>query len=97
MKRKRDRIEIPCLYTEAPECCPYRYRSPDACELGTRHHLFWRRKDYRTELERAFRELPQNSVYCCRGIHDQLELVNRTPDKPSKERMQEAVDRTRQN
>ena len=86
MKRKRDRIEIPCLYSEAPECCPYRYRSPDACELGTRHHLFWRRKDYRTELERAFRELPQNSVY-------QLELVNRTPDKPSKERMQEAVDR----
>lgn len=46
------------------------------------HHKWWPARDYRTALERAFREHPANKVLLCRCLHD-LEHLKRPPQKPS--------------
>lgn len=55
------------------------------------HHTKYPRRDYRTPLEREFRELPENKVRMCRAEHDELHASEFPPPKPSREVMLGAV------
>lgn len=59
------------------------------CEVGNayhqnRHHLYWPKCNYRTDLESEFREHPDNSEYLCRLKHDLLHARTPPPTKPTR-------------
>lgn len=55
-----------------------------------RHHLFWPKREYRQPIERAFRELPCNTVRMCRKQHTELHLEP-PPQKPRIRAMKAAI------
>lgn len=73
-------MKTPC--NENRESCPYQY---SGCFEDT-HHLMWPKRDYKTPVERRYRELPENKVQLCRDLHD-LEHYQEPPEKPSREEM----------
>lgn len=54
--------------------------------------MYWPASEYRTELERKFRECILNKVVTCRMIHDERHLVEEPPEKPSREEMREVIE-----
>lgn len=56
---------------------------------GTRHHLWWPRSDYKTRLERSFRNHPLNSSNIEESIHNELHKSSKPPQKPSTEFMRQ--------
>lgn len=57
----------------------------------TRHHLWWPRRAYRTELELEFRNLECNIVLLPDYLHQTLHKHQTPPEKPSVEFMEEMV------
>lgn len=51
------------------------------------HHLYWPARDYKTEIENEFRELPENKVQLCMYDHDMLHVQQEPPQKPTLETM----------
>lgn len=51
------------------------------------HHLYWPKSEYRSELERNFRNLGSNTMRICRATHDDIHATERPPVKPSRETM----------
>lgn len=68
--------------------CPY-YEA--GCYADT-HHIAWPRPAYTTSIERIYRDLDENKIQLCRFEHD-LEHQMPPPHKPSREHMQQAIDR----
>jgi hypothetical protein len=52
-----------------------------------KHHLYWPRTRYKTQLERKFRNHPNNIVLMPHTLHQVLHLRNKPPKKPSPEAM----------
>lgn len=69
-----------CPEPERPGCpySPYCY--------SDQHHLYFPARDYRTPLEKRFRELPDNKEQLCRFLHD-LAHFEEAPEKPTREEM----------
>lgn len=66
--------------------CPYEPPYSDS------HHLAWPATEYRTPIEKKYRNLEVNIVRgICRCLHN-LEHLKQPPDKPSIEYMKEAID-----
>lgn len=61
-----------------PDCF---YADTALCGLS-RHHRFWPRDDYRTKLERAFRNHPGNIDLLPNCQHRELHLTTKPPEKP---------------
>lgn len=59
----------------------------------TRHHLFWPRTDYKTALERKFREHPLTSVELPEETHRLVHMYQDPPRKPSREFMEQFLRR----
>lgn len=74
-----------CL-NENPDC-PFYY---EGCYTDT-HHLFYPRRDYRTRVEKEFRELPENKEQLCRAVHNERHAMEGPPQKPSREEMLGAI------
>lgn len=55
------------------------------------HHEFYPRHDYRTQIEKAFRELPENKQRMCRQQHNDIHATGDIPEKPSIEEMRLAI------
>lgn len=53
---------------------------------GDIHHKWFPRKDYRTSLEKQFRQDSRNKVLSCRRLHDE-EHAGNPPPKPDREFM----------
>lgn len=70
---------------QAIESCPYAETKP-GCYSDT-HHLYYPRANYRTQLEKQFRELAVNKEQLCRYEHDQVHAENEPPLKPTREQM----------
>lgn len=68
----------PCINPERPGCL---YRR----SIG--HHLYWPKRAYETDLEKAFRNLPENIVQMCRCAEQMIHDTMRPPKKPSVEEM----------
>lgn len=81
----------PCPF-ESPDC-KY-FDSPTGCFSDT-HHLQYPRADYRSKLEKQFRELPENKVDICRDMHDECHAFEDLPLKPSLEVMRHTVNESR--
>lgn len=69
--------------------CPYR-----TCYSDT-HHLFYPRSEYRTKLEKDFRNLDENKVVICRFEHDQIHASLEVPEKPTREVMVQIIQSAR--
>lgn len=80
--------KIPC--PEDKTDCKYK-DLPIGCHQS-RHHLMWPRSDYRKEIDREYRNLPENKVYICRMLHDLIHL-ELPPEKPAREDMLQALGR----
>ena len=68
-----------CRYAGTPECMP------------TRHHLYFPACAYKGIVERAFRALPENSIYLERCDHDAVHREQDPPPKPSLEYMKQVI------
>lgn len=55
------------------------------------HHLYYPACDYKTRLEKEFRDLEVNKIAICRAIHDEIHAEDTPPDKPSHQFMCEEV------
>ncbi len=69
------------------EGCPY-YTS--GCRQNT-HHLYYPRHDYKTKVERIFRDLPENKVQLCMDEHDEIHATELPPVKPPRDEMLLAI------
>ena len=58
------------------------------------HHVYFPRRDYKTKIEKQFRNLPENLVEMCRLEHDNLHATQTPPEKPSRDEMLVAISRT---
>lgn len=76
---------------ESPSC---KYFDGVGC-FTDRHHVFYPRTDYRSPVEKSFRNLPENVVDLPRCEHDELHATEEPPLKPSLEVMREAVNASR--
>lgn len=70
--------------------CPREECPRQFCFKDT-HHIFWPKEHYKTELERQFRNLPENQIKICRWLHDTIHQGN-FPPKPSEIDMWNAVE-----
>lgn len=58
----------------------------------TVHHLYWPKRDYRSDLERRFRALPWHKVEMPVEAHELLHRLAAPPRKPSLEEMLAVVE-----
>ena len=74
------------------ECTP---EQKEACTLRrcftNQDHYYWPASDYKTPVERAFRNLPENIEEKCRNEHNERHATEEPPEKPSIQYMAEAV------
>ena len=57
------------------------------------HHEAYPRREYRTRLEKAFRESPAVKVLICRALHNEIHATEQPPEKPSAGEMREIIRR----
>lgn len=55
------------------------------------HHENWPRNDYKTEIEREFRELDSEKILICRALHNAIHARKRKSDKPTRNEMLDAI------
>ena len=67
--------------------CPI--HGDDGCPSHNTHHLFWPRRNYKTTLEKTFRQL--HTVKMCIEAHKLLHRTTQPPHKPSVEAMRVAI------
>jgi|GEM_PF-5309081 len=58
-----------------------------ACAGADTHHLAFEANQYRTSVERRWRELPQNKVRLARCVHEAIHYSGYYPEKPSRDVM----------
>lgn len=75
--------------------CKY-FNSSTGCFQDT-HHLMYPRADYRSRVEKEFRDLPENKVDICRQMHDECHAFDEIPVKPSMDVMRHAINESRVN
>jgi hypothetical protein len=70
----------PCLNEGYPDCSLVeKGRKPRSNE----HHIYFPAYWYATELETAYRDLPQHKIQMCICAHDELHRKIQPPEKPS--------------
>lgn len=75
-----------CLSTSD---CKYQ-NSKHGCRQNI-HHIYWPAADYKTDIEKEFRELPENKVALCMQEHDEIHRTELPPEKPDRETMLLAI------
>ena len=61
------------------------------CDPTNRHHLYWPSGEYKSGVEKRFRQLGENIVEMCRDEHVDLHATTQPPDKPSRNEMLEVL------
>lgn len=51
------------------------------------HHDYFPRREYKTKIEKDFRNLDENKKLMCRMAHNAFHAMGIIPDKPSREEM----------
>lgn len=70
---------------EQREACPLR-----KCFTDT-HHLAYPASDYKTAVEKKWRELPANKVELCRFLHNSIHASGYFPPKPDRDEMMSEI------
>lgn len=86
------------------EACPYWSVRPRGPLRGTvdngcfadEDHYYWPARNYRTEVEAQFRELPENREMKCRDEHDERHRNEFPPPKPDLLTMLQALNRSQE-
>jgi len=71
------------------DTCPVHGDEP--CTARNRHHLYWPRRSYKSQLEKEFRRL--YIVWMCVDAHRVLHATTLPPKKPSAREMRQAIER----
>jgi hypothetical protein len=61
------------------------------CRGSDTHHLQYEAREYRTPLEKDWRELDCNKVQLPRCVHNAIHASGYKPDKPSRQEMVEEI------
>ena len=77
---------LPC---SNPEDCPL--AETDRGCFEDIHHLAYPRYDYKTSVEKRYRDLPENKLRMCRNLHNIEHEVFEAPTKPDREIMLLAI------
>lgn len=77
---------IPC---ENEGACPV-FEKEGRCRTDI-HHTIFPRRNYKTKIEKKFRELDVNKVRICRLAHNALHATGIMPPKPTRDEMCEAI------
>lgn len=77
---------IPCS-----EDTPCKLRDIGGC-FEDIHHEAHPRSEYRTALEKRFREHVMNKVLMCRAIHNDIHANNLVPVKPNPQEMRKLIE-----
>lgn len=70
-----------------PEC---KYADIGGC-FSDVHHLYYPAGQYKTKVEKEFRELPTHKTQICRQSHDERHATETPPTKPSRDEMLRAI------
>ena len=54
-------------------------------------HIYWPADDYRTPIEKEFRQLEENKRRICRVLHELRHATEAPPEKPSRDEMLLAI------
>lgn len=73
--------------------CPF-FNSDRGCEQD-KHHLWYPKREYKTGLEKRFRNLSCNVINMCMYQHQQLHLTEQPPVKPDIEVMRKVINEHR--
>jgi len=76
----------------ANEDCRF-FESELGCVANT-HHYYWPKRRYTTDIEKQFRQLPENKEQMCMAEHLDLHATERPPKKPPREIMLQAIAQT---
>lgn len=57
-------------------------------------HEYWPSRQYRTPIEKQFRQLDENKTLICRDMHNERHATELPPPKPDRDVMIEAVRRS---
>lgn len=71
-------------YIPCSPVIPCKYREREGC-FEDLHHEAHPKSDYRTELEKKFRNWIMNKVVMCRQMHDEEHAQGLIPRKPTHE------------
>lgn len=72
------------------KCSPEQRRAcPLAKHFTDVHHTQFPASDYKTKVEKEWREQPFNKVQLCRSVHNAIHATGYIPDKPDRELMVE--------
>lgn len=82
MSEQCDEPQPGCKYFGTAEC------------LMTTHHDYFPSKDYKTKIEKNFRQLPENKIRISRCLHDDVHLELLPPPKPPRDEMIQALAQT---
>lgn len=80
------------MYTPCPnenEACRF-YETEMGCAANT-HHTYFPRRRYTGQVEKEFRNLPENKAQMCMAEHADFHAENQPPPKPSRETMIQAI------
>ena len=72
--------EIPCRYREEDEC------------FEDLHHEAWPKSEYRTKLEKKFRNHVMNKTVMCRAMHDDEHAQGLPPRKGTPQEMRRLME-----
>lgn len=61
------------------------------------HHDFFPSCNYKTSVEKQFRELEVNKVVICRAIHNTIHSTQRSVEKPTRDKMLGAIHEEKEN
>jgi len=79
------------------ECTPEQIA---ACPLtehrSNQHHLYHPRRSFRSAIEKAFRDLPENKIQICERQHREIHANEEPPAKPEAQFMLDAIARARE-
>ena len=84
-----DMVYFPCPTTNGTPECPYSEREKGCHEVDA--HLFYPAYEYKTDIERVFRNLPENRELRCRRFEEISHRVETPPEKPPREHMVERI------
>lgn len=74
------------------ECTPEQIAEcPLYVHFTDTHHLYHPASNYRTKIEKKYRELPSHKVQLCRNEHNEIHATQEAPTKPDRNEMLRAI------
>lgn len=79
---------VPCPARDTP-ACPIFAQEGECYE--DKHHKYWPAPEYRSKIEKEFRQLEINKLTICRWLHNTIHAVALPPEHPTAAEMKKVI------